>query len=307
MIRLMSFLCFILSCGYVHAQSVVDNISDKYSPWSVSAFTLVSQETDQASQGGLLNSYTYLGPNYRLNQNERLALRAAFTVNSAGHDRFNGRCRQDQDMELADPFVEYNNYNLGWLPGIADVFWSGRVYLPLSKSARRKQTITRLRSNSIFTRYITQKVFGEFRNEVNYYHQSSSTYFGTHTEDDCSTADNTGPSNTRQYNMSNWLTLWYRITPRLSLGAQYILEQQGYNRTNTFDTNRQRFGRMQEISMLLGPVLRYQVSNSASFILSFRDAIEYSGFREDRQDDLAELGEFRSRNTELAFLGFYRF
>ncbi len=307
MIRfLLTFLCFVLCCGNVQAQSVVDNVSSKYTPWSVSAFTLLSQESDQA-QGGLLNSYTYLGPNYRINQNERIALRAAFTANTAGYDRFNGRCRQDQGMELANPFLEYNNYNLGWLPGVADIFWSGRVYAPISKSSRRKRTITRVRSNTIISRFFTQKIFGEFRNEFNYFHQSSSTYFGTHTEDDCSTADNTGPSNTRQYRMSNWFSLWYRANARLSFGVQYILEQEGYNETRTFETSRQRFGRMNEISMALGPVLRYQVSNNASFIVSFRDVVEYSGYREDRQDDLAELGEFRSRNTEMAFLGFYRF
>ncbi len=292
--------------GLVHAQSVVDNVSTKYTPWSVSGFTLVAQESDQA-QGGLINSYNYLGPNYRIDRNQRLALRAAFIANSAGHDRFNGRCRQDQDMALADPFIEYNNYNLGWLPGIADIFWSGRIYVPLSKSSRRKKTIAEYRSNTILTRYFTQKIFGEFRNTFSYEHQSSSTYFGTHTEDDCSIADNTGPSNTREYIMDNWLSVWYRATPKLSFGLQYVLGEQKYNQTSTYDTSRQRFGRMREMSMSFGPTLRYQIAYNASFILSFRDVVEYSGYREERQDDLAELGEFRSRNTELAFLGFYRF
>lgn len=301
------FLCFIFSCGKLYAQSVVDNVSRKYSPWSVSAFTLVTQESDQSNEGGLVNSYSFIGPNYRLNNRERVALRVAFNANSNGYDRFNGQCVQSQDMALANPFVEYNNYQLGLLPGIADVFWSGRVYLPLSQSSRRKKTIARYRSNTIFTRHLTQKIFGEFRNEVNYFQQSSSTYFGTHTEDDCSIADNTGPSNTRQYRMGNWLSFWYRFNPRLSFGVQYILGNEGFNRTNTYQTSRQRFGRMDEIWMALGPVLRYQVSNNASFILSFRDVVEYSGYREERQDDLVELGEFRSRNTELAFLGFYRF
>ncbi len=301
------FLCFISWCGNVGAQSVTDNISDKYSPWSVSAFSLISQESDQSTRGGLLNSYNYFGPNYRLNSFERLAFRATFTANSNGYDRFNGECRVRQDAAISDPFFEYANYNLGWLPGIADMFWSGRVYVPVSKSSRRKQMIARYSSNTIFTRFFTRKIFGEYRNDVDFYQQSSTTYFGTHTEDDCSTADNTGPSNTVQYKMTNWLTLWYRFNSKWSVGGQYVLTNQGYNESRNTETSRQRNGRMQEISMQIGPVLRYNHSNNLSFILSFSDVVEYSGFHPERQDDLVELGEFRSRNTEIALLSFIRF
>jgi hypothetical protein len=236
-----------------------------------------------------------------------LAVRGAFSANTTGYDSFNGECVVEQDAALENPFIEYNNYSLGWLPGIADIFWSGRVYVPVSKSSRRKNTIAVYRSSTIFTRFFTQRVFGEFRNDFQFYQQSSSTYFGTHTEDDCSTADNTGPSNTRQYRMRNWLSLWYRLNFRWSFGVQYVLENQAFNRTDTFQTSRQRNGRMDEISMAIGPTLRYTHSNNLSFILSFRDLVEYSGYHPERQDDLVELGEFRSRNTEIALLSFIRF
>jgi hypothetical protein len=45
-----TILCFILWCGNVYGQSVADNVSTKYSPWSVSAFSLISQESGLAKQ-----------------------------------------------------------------------------------------------------------------------------------------------------------------------------------------------------------------------------------------------------------------
>lgn len=300
------FLCFIIYGGNVYSQSFVDNVSSKYSPWSVSAFTLITQESDQMN-GGLLHNYTYIGPNYRLSPTERVALRGAVNSNTSGYDRFNGRCVQQQNMELADAFLEYNNYNLGWLPGIANIYWSGRVYLPVSKSSQHQKMITRYRSSTIVSHYVTQNAFIELRNTFNYYQQSSSTYYGTHTDDNCSVVDNNGPSNTKQYKMQNWVTMWYRWNPKFSFGVQYILGNDAWNHSRNYETSRQRDGRMQDSWMSLGPVIRYQFTNSASFMLSFRDVVQYSGFYKDQQDKLQELGEFRARNTEFAFLGFYRF
>ena len=107
--------------------------------------------------------------------------------------------------------------------------------------------------------------------------------------------------------MRNWLSLWYRLNFRWSFGVQYTIENQAFNRSGSVDTSRQRNGRMKEISMAIGPTLRYTANNNLSFILSFRDVVEYSGFHPERQDDLVELGEFRSRNTEIALLSFIRF
>ena len=300
-------LCFIFFCGKAHGQTIQENINTRYSPWDVSGFSLISSESDQMNNGGQLSSHTYVGPNYRLNNRERLALKVAFNANTAGYSRFGGECSSDQDMELANPFIEYNNYNVGLLPGIADVFWSGRIYAPLAKSSRRKGRIARYKSNTIITRYITPKLFGEFRNDVSFYHHSKRTSFGTHLDDNCNIADNRGPSNTRAWRMDNWLSLWYRFNSRLSVGGSFMMREQGFNRSNEFETSRQRNGRMREISLFLGPSLRYMVSTDFSFILSFRDVVEYSGFHPERQDDLVELGEFRSRNTELSVLTFYRF
>lgn len=301
------FLCFMIWCGHVQAQTIQERLRSTFNPWSVSGFSLISTESDQSYNGGMLNSYNFVGPNYRISGQERIDLKVAFNANTSGYDRFNGECRQEQGMELADPFFEYKNYNLGFLPGIADIFWYGRVYLPLSKSSRQKQMIGRYRSNMIVTRHFSKEFTAEFRNDVSFFHQSSSTYFGTHPEEDCSLVDNTGPSNTKAWRMDNWLSLWYRVTRNFSMGGSAILREDYYNRTSTYETNRQRFGRLHEITAFIGPSIRYTLNENLNFILSFRDRIEYSGFREDRQDDLAEFGEFRSRNTELSLLSFIRF
>ncbi len=304
---LVLFLCFILFCGDVHSQSVQENVNTRYSPWSITAFSLVSREFDQADQGGLLNSYNFVGPNYRINNNERIALKMAFNANSNGYDRFNGECYQGQDASFADPFLEYAQFNLGLVPELFDIYWSGRVYFPVSKPSRDQQTIGRYRSSAIFTRWVSQRLVFEFRNDLNYFHQSSTTYTGTHTDDACQTADNTVASNTKKYNMQNWLSFWYLVHYRLSVGMSLILEDQEYNLTRGFETSRQRNGRMREITASLGPSLRYNYDYNLSFILSLRDVVEYSGFRPERQDSFGQLGQFRASNTELSLLSFLRF
>lgn len=300
------FLCFIGFCGNVYSQSVQETISTKYSPWSVNAFSLMSSELSQADQGGLLNSYNYVGPNYRLNSNERIAFKMAFNANTTGHDDFNGECVQDMDASFANPFLEYNNYGLGLLPGFADMFWSARIYFPMSKSSRRKKEIAQYKSNLILTHWVSQKFLIEFRNDMRFYHQSKTTYTGTHTEE-CRVVDNRNPSNTKKYRMDNWVSFWYRVNPIFSVGFSSKLREEGYNRTSAFDTSRQRFGRMQTFTASIGPSLRYTVNNNYNFILSLSDKIEYSGFKESRQGDLSELGKFRKENLELALLSFIRF
>lgn len=303
---LITLLCFFFFCGNVYSQSVQETNSVGYSPWSVNAFSLISAEKDQYDDGGMLNGYNYAGVNYRVNPNERAAFKMAMTMNTSGYDRFNDSCVQTQDAALADPFLEYNVYNLGLFPSVGDVFWSGRVYLPLSKSSRNQNRIAHYRSNTIFTRYVTQDVFFELRNQVDFYHQSKTTYVGTHTEE-CQIVDNRNPSNTRRYRMDNWVNLWYRINRDFSVGFGGKVREQGYNRTSAYDTSRQRNGRMREISIFMGPSIRYNYSFNLSFILNYQDVVEYSGFHPDRQDDLSELGKFYSKNAEVSLLSFIRF
>ena len=267
------------------AQTVQEQVSTKYSPWSLSGFSLISSESDQASNGGQLNSYNFVGPNYRLNFKERVAFKAAFNANTSGYSRFSGECYVEQDASFADSFFEYRNTNLGWLPGIADIFWSGRVYVPTSKNSQRQGMISRYASQVIFNRRMTKNWMVEYRNDFDFYHQSQATYRSNGLNSDCTVGDRSGLSNTRQFRLENWLSTWYIVNRNFSLGFSGIIRDDFFNSSNGVETSRQRNGRMHEITMYLGPQLRYNYSFNASFILSFRDKIEYSGFHPNRQDD----------------------
>lgn len=302
------FLCIILFCGNLWAQtSVQETISTGYSPWSLSAFSLMSLESDQINSGGSLFSYNYIGPNYRLNFDERLSFKMPFLANSTGYDRFNDTCVQEQNMEIADPFFNYSNYNLALLPGEIDVYWDGRVYLPLSKNSRRQKMIGRLRSQFILSRLVTQNVQLEWRNLINFYHQSKSTYTAQGTNDQCQVGDNAGPSNTRRFRMENWLSTWYRVNRRWSLGVTAMFREDMRNQSSTVITSRQRNGRLKETSLRFGPTVRWIASHNLSFIASYNDVLEYSGFHPERQDNLSDLGTFKSENTEVVLSSFIRF
>lgn len=302
------FLCFMLFSGNLFASSSIqETINTDYSPWSLSAFSLIIAEADQTQAGGSLFSYNYIGPNYRLNNNERLAFKLPFLMNTAGHDRFNGQCVQDQDAELADPFVNYSNYDLVLLPGDIDVYWDGRVYLPLSKASRKQKMIGRLRSNFIFSRRITQALEVEWRNEFNYYHQSQTTYVASGINDQCEVGDNAGPSNTRRFAMDNWINIWYRLDRKWSLGLVTIFTEEVRNTSGTIETSRQRNGRMKEISVSMGPSVKWIANDNVSFIGTVSDRIQYSGFHPLSQDNLADLGKFKKENVEVTLSSFIRF
>jgi hypothetical protein len=290
-----------------HGQSVIETVNTAYSPWAITAFSLITTEMDQANNGGSLFSYNYIGPNYRINHNERVAFKMAFNANSNGFDRFNGNCIQEQNAAFEDAFIEYNNFNLGLLPGIANIFWSGRVYVPVSQNSRRQKMISRYKSNTIVSRWVTQRLLLEYRNDVSFFHHSQTTFQASFPDDQCAIIDSPSQSNTRMYRLDNWLSFWYQISPRFSVGTSFILRQDAYNRSDVFETSRQRDGRMQELTAFLGPSLRYTFTDNYNVILSVRDRVEYSGFRQDRQSNFSELGQFRAQNTEISLLSFIRF
>ena len=137
MLRL--FLCIILFSGNLWAQSSIQETVDTgFSNWSWSAFSLLVANSSEVSEGGELFTYNYVGPNYRLNFNERLAIKIPFLAQTAGYDDINPQCGTDQDMELADPFINYSNYNmqLPLVSRLVDTYWDGRVYVPVSKPSR---------------------------------------------------------------------------------------------------------------------------------------------------------------------------
>jgi hypothetical protein len=50
----------------------------------------------------------------------------------------------------------------------------------------------------------------------------------------------------------------------------------------------------------LGPAARFALSNKINFILNFTDVVN-------ARQNMKELGQFRSKNTEVALLSFVRF
>lgn len=297
----------ILCSEWVRAQSVQETVNTAYSPWAVTAFSLVNSEADQANRGGGLFSYNYIGPNYRINERERIALKAAFTASTAGYSRFNGECNMDQEAAFDDPFLEYANFNLGLLPGVADIFWSGRVYLPVSEASRQQKRIGRYDSNLIINRWVTRRVSVEARNDTTFYHQSQTTFRGQFMNDQCQLEDAQNPSNTRLYRMENWLSVWYVASRQWSFGLSAMVRDQGYNPSEAFETGRQREGRMRELTAFLGPSVRWNVHANLNFLFSVRDRVDFSGFHPDRQGSLTDLGQFRAKNTEISLLSFIRF
>ncbi|MCB0377732.1 MAG: hypothetical protein KDD33_04505 [Bdellovibrionales bacterium] len=304
----LSFLILAFTGSASASMFVQDSLNLRKTPWSFTGFSIASLEPDQLSDGGgRLQSYNYASINYRLSMRDRVSLRLPFNYNTAGYDRFNGECVQNQEWAVGDPIIGYTNYNLVLLPGEIDTFWNGRIYLPVSNTSQDQGRILRARNRFIFSRMLTQKLEIAYRDTFNYYHQAKTTYVGKHADDQCNLVDNDNPSNTKKYDWEQLVALWYSLGKNFGISWQGGMRTEMRNASNTIETSRQAFGRLREISAFMGPAIRFSVSDDINMILTYYDVAEFSGYREDRQDLLSDLGTFKSKNTEISLLTFFRF
>lgn len=149
------------------------------SAWNYSFFSIASTTASQIDAGGSnLESYNYIAGNYRLSDSTRLSLRVPFLFNTAGFNRFGDSVKQD--AQLADVFISYITYDLGYI-GPIDFSGNFRLYLPTSENSQNSRMIAMVRmdlySEMIVGRFSTiQYVF-----KPRYYIQSQKAYFDPNT------------------------------------------------------------------------------------------------------------------------------
>ena len=269
-----------------------------YSPWSFSAFSLLSTEWDENSQGGeMLSSYNYLSANYRIWGGRKLALRLPFTYSSAGYDSFNGDQHQESEFLLQNPFLSYVIYDLMLLPLDIGVFWEGRVYLPLSQYSREIGLITRLRNDIIFSKLLSRNWEVEYVNKLNYYAQSKSIV-GRIAMDKETGQKRVYIGNTKQWTMDHWLSTWYKFNPKTGFGFRLGGKDTWYNNTGALNRGVKREFR-------LGPQFRFALAERANFIFSVERTMGYDNFNELSFRNLRGAG--RNNGLNWLLLSFLRF
>lgn len=112
----------------------------------VGFFNYSNVRTDELNRGnGQLQSYNYPTFEYRLGRGEKVFVRPAFLLNSAGQN--NAGRPYDSKFAWSDLYFGYSSYSIPWLPFEMDYKSEIRVYLPTSDTSRAEGMIARIRGD----------------------------------------------------------------------------------------------------------------------------------------------------------------
>ena len=143
--------------------------------WGSSVFVLSSVMLKQAQDGAAsISNYAYVSANYKLSQDERINIRPAFTMATAGYDQYG--VNQKSDTKLADLYLNYANYNMALLPGEWGLSGQFRIYLPTSESTQNRKTIAYLQSWMIAQKVLKNGWAVQYNFKPTYYIQSQKAY-----------------------------------------------------------------------------------------------------------------------------------
>lgn len=282
--------------GHAQSLSVQEKVSS-YKPYWFNGFTLAGYDLKlQEVGGGQVTSYNYLTYNYGLGSGRRFVMRLAYIVNSPGWSQFEDKppAYNKADMFFDDLIVSYIDNSLVLLPGDIQVYWDGRLYLPVGQQSLLENRIGRIRNDFILSKYITQKVELVLWSKFNYYIQSRTTYVT-----DIPQNDETGETlevltNTKQWGNENWLDLWYRINydyaVSLRIGNDIDRYYQAPNQGKFKDT---------AVRYHFGANMRFNVSDSINMIAGVKHEVAKADFSQILKVDKDNIG--------FALLAFYSF
>lgn len=146
----------------------------RYSYFSIGGLT-----ADQIDKGGAsFSNYNYIGINYKLDSDRRLALRIPFYFNTAGFDKYGKSV--EQNIELADVVLAATFYDLGYW-GYVDFRGTAKLGLPTSQYSQINKMIAFI-SMDFFAdytplRYTTLTYLAKPR----FYFQSQKAFFDSST------------------------------------------------------------------------------------------------------------------------------
>lgn len=274
-----------------------------------SAFSLLSTEVDQTEYSdssddygtGRLSTYNYLTAAKRLTYDYKGGIRIPFIYNTAGSDRFNDGQVQDSELFLDDIILFLRDDSIALLPLDISVFWEGRIYLPTGEFSQKAKTIGSYRNQFIFNKILTRHVSLEYDQRITYNHQSRTAYLNRFENSKGETIE--VASLTKAWEFRHRFQGWYRFNADTGVGLQVSFEDDYYNSSweNSRSLSREsKLTKGAKHEVKFGPALRFALSNKINFILNYADSVV-------ADDNISELGQFKSKNTEVALLSFIRF
>jgi len=264
--------------------------------WSPTFYSLASLDGERSTErGGRLSTYNYFSFHSFLTGPYRFSLRLPFTYGSAGTDDFNGEKNNKQELLLQDPILEVRNPTFTYLPWDMQLFWAGRIYLPVSKNSKASGQIARFRNHVAVGKVFNRYLGFEAQNRYYYSWQSRTAYPTTFTDEyGFEVVDAT--ASTKEHEIENWLTVFFRTTPSSWIGATVQTEDSFYHKS---PANNNKYKEPQRF-ISVGPSASVPLNDSVKFIASYNDKVN-------REENLAELGQFLTKNTEFVLHSFVNF
>ncbi len=277
--------------------SVQEKVTNLYSPYWFSGFTRADYEMRMWDiGGGQVSTYSFVNLNYRLGQGQKITLRIPFIISSAGWSQYEDKAPayHKADAFFEDPIISLVDNNLILLPGDIQVYWEGRVYIPVGQQSLLENRIMRLRNDFILSKNLTQKLEINWVNNVNYYVQSKTTYYT-----DVPLNEEVGErlnvlTNTRQWRVDNRLDLWYKFSYDFGIGMQFYARSDVYYQAPV----QYRF-KDTETEYAVGPQVRFSVGDIGNMIFSVSHRVP--------KQDFGDLLKIDRDNINVTALAFYMF
>ena len=145
------------------------------SKWGSSYFSFTTVDAQPLYDGAAsANIYNYVGANYKLSRDERINIRPAFSITTAGYNKYGENNKGD--VKMNDLYVNYANYGMFLLPGDWDFSGQYRIYFPTSESTQEKKTIAYLDSWMISEKLLGHGWAVQYNMKPRLYIQSQKSY-----------------------------------------------------------------------------------------------------------------------------------
>lgn len=146
----------------------------RYSYFSIGGMT--ARQIDEG--GGSYSAYNYIGVNYKLNENSKLALRIPFYFNTAGFNKYGDNVKQE--FELADVVLAATFYDWGYI-GPVDFRGTIKLGLPTSDFSKVNKMIAFLSADFFADYTLARYTILTYLAKPRYYFHSQKAFFDSTT------------------------------------------------------------------------------------------------------------------------------
>ncbi|XGC79627.1 hypothetical protein ACES2L_09840 [Bdellovibrio bacteriovorus] len=228
----LAFSCFAsLSNAQEREESSVMSAADTYRKnWTATLFSIASVSNmsygKKATDDRSLESYNYIGLNYKMDADTKVSVRFPFVYNTAGQNKY---AEQEASvLDLQDIHFAFSKYDLGYI-GDVDISGNVKVYLPTSEYSQNSKMVAKLRFEGYFEYSIGRFSSITYAVKPDLYWQRQTVYFDPETPQyDDGNYVKDPRSTTRQYALEHYVEAVIDINRTFSIKPKAGFDEDWY-------------------------------------------------------------------------------